>query len=104
MRAKLYITGIPFYLTESKLRSLLAPCPLHSLTFIHTVHGNVGIAELNALQDAQTLSVILSRYTLEDGCKLSAVPAESSKGYMVEQLVNRIAKKQTVETKGHAPA
>jgi hypothetical protein len=104
MRAKLYITDIPFYLTETKLRLLLAPCRLHSLTFIHTVHGDVGVAELNSLQDAQTLSVILSRFTLEDGCKLSAIPAETSEGQTLEQLANRVAKKQTVESKTHATA
>jgi hypothetical protein len=91
MHAKLYIIDIPFYLTETKLRSILANYHLHSLTFIHTVHGDVGVVELDTLEDAQKLTATLSRFTLEDGCKLSVVPAESRAGQTIQQLVSRVA-------------
>ena len=90
MYAKLYITDIPFYLTETKLRSILDDYHLHSLTFIRTVHGDVGVLELNSLEDAQMLTATLSRFTLEDGSKLSVVPADSREGQTIEQLVSRI--------------
>ena len=91
MYAKLYITDIPFCLTETQLRSILDDYHLRSLIFIHTVQGDVGVVELNSLEDAQNLTATLSRFTLEDGCKLSVVPAESRAGQTIEQLVLRIA-------------
>ena len=91
MNAKLYITDIPVCLTETKLRSILDNYHLQSLTFIQTLDGDVGIVELNSLQDAQNLTATLSRFTLEDGCKLSVVPAESRAGQTIEQLVLRSA-------------
>jgi hypothetical protein len=91
MHAKLYITDIPFSLTETKLRSILDDYHLHSLTFIHTVDGDVGVVELDTLEDAQKLTETLSRYPVEDGCKLSVVPAESRAGQTIEQLISRIA-------------
>ena len=102
MRAKLYITGIPFYFTEAKLRSLLAPCHVRSLTFLHTVHGDVGMVELSSLEDAQRVTTTLSRYTLENGCKLSAIPQDSPEGHELEQMADRIAKKDSVGSKPHA--
>ena len=91
MNAKLYITDIPVCLTEAKLRSILDNYHLQSLTFIHTLDGDVAIVELNSLQDAQNLTTTLSHFTLEDGCKLSVVPAESRAGQTVERLVLRSA-------------
>jgi hypothetical protein len=103
MRAKLYITGIPCYLTEAKLRSVLAHCHLRSLTFIHTVHGDVGMVELSSLEDAQNVTATLSRYTLEDGCKLSAIPQDSSEGQALDQMAERIVK-QALWAKPHTAA
>lgn len=90
MRAKLYITGIPFYFTEMRLRVLLGDYHLHSLTFVHTVHGDVGVVELNSLEDAQMLTASLSRFTLEGDCKLSVVPTESREGHAIERLLSRM--------------
>lgn len=104
MRAKMYITGIPSYLTAQKLRLLLDDYHLHYLNFIHTVHGNIGVVELNSLEDAQMLTATLSRFTLEDGCKLTAVPAGSSEGQKLEQLANHIAETQILGSKNHAAA
>jgi hypothetical protein len=91
MHAKLYITDIPFYLTETKLRSILDDYHLRSLTWIHTVEADVGVVELATLEDAQKLTATLSRFTLEDGCKLSVVPADSREGQTIEQLLSGIA-------------
>jgi hypothetical protein len=91
MYPKLYIVDIPFYLTQTKLRSILHDYHLHSLTFIHTVHGDVGMVELDTLENAQKLTATLSRFTLEDGRKVSVFPAESLAGQGIEQLVSRIA-------------
>lgn len=98
MHPKLYITDIPYYLTETKLRSVLGDYHLHSLTFIHTVHGDVGVVELDTLEDAQKLTVTFSRFTLEDGCKLSAIPAESRAGQTIEERLSHI----TQTRDGHA--
>ena len=94
MGAKLYITGIPFYLTERKLRSLLDDFHPHSFTLIQTVQGDVGVVELDSSEDAQKLTATLSRstlFTLEGGCKLSVVQADSPEGRRLEQLANHIA-------------
>lgn len=104
MRARLYITGIPFYFTEAKLRSLLAPCHVRSLTFLHTVHGDVGMVELSSLEDAQRVTTTLSRYTLEDGCKLSAIPPDTLEGQTLGRMAERIVKVQGVGSKPHAAA
>lgn len=104
MRARLYITGIPFYFTEAKLRSVLADCHVCSLTFLRTVHGDVGIVELSCLEDAQRVTATLSRYTLDDGCKLSAVPPDTLEGQALGQMYDRIAKVQGVGPKPHAAA
>ncbi|WP_447985589.1 RNA recognition motif domain-containing protein [Nitrospira sp. Nam74] len=104
MQTKLYITGIPFYVTETKLRALLAPCHIQSLTFIHTIHGDVGMVELTSLEDAQRVTATLSRLTLDDGCKLFAVPHDTPEGHALEQLAARIAKKHGLASKPHAAA
>lgn len=94
MGAKLYITGIPFYVTETKLRAFLDDYHLRSLTLIQTVQGDVGVVELDSLEDAQKLTATLSHstiYTLEGGCKLSVVQADSPEGQTLEQFANRIA-------------
>lgn len=93
MGAKLYITGIPFYLTETKLRPLLDGYHVHSLSFVQTVHGDVGVVELDSVEDAQMLTSTLSHssvFTLEGGCKLSAVQANSSEGQSLERFINRL--------------
>ena len=95
MGARLYITGIPFYLTKTKLRPLLDDYHLHSLTFIETAQGDVGRVELDSEEDAEMLTATLSRcsvFTLEGGCKLSAVQAASSEGQRLEKFANRLAK------------
>ena len=88
MGAKLYITGIPFYLTETKLRPLLNDYHLHSLTVIETVDGDVGVVEVDSVKDAEMLTETLSRFTVftnEGGWKLSVVQAASSEGQRLEQ-------------------
>ena len=96
MGAKLYITGIPFYLTETKLRPLLNDYHLHSLTVIETVDGDVGVVEVDSVKDAEILMETLARYTvftIEGGCKLSIVQAASSEGQRLEeQFARRIAR------------
>ena len=85
VHATLYITDIPLSLTETKLRSILHGYQIHSLTFIHTIHGNVGMVHAYTLEDAHKISATLSRF------KLSIYPAESIAGQGIEQLLPQIA-------------
>lgn len=91
MYAKLYITDIPFSLTETKLRSILRGYQTHSVAFIHTVHGNVGVVQVYTLEDAHKVTATLSNLTLKDGKKLSVYPADSIAGQAIEQLLPHIA-------------
>src|SRR5579884_64281 len=84
MASKLYITGLPFYLSERQLRSALSHCPLTWLSIVRSNHGIVSMVEVDSVEESQRLTEVLNQWSLNGQCKIAVIPCDIVQACTVE--------------------